>query len=421
MPMFSYDKVKLMLIWRLSFSSRSQSIVTWFLLYFLSIGASFAQAQATNTFECTSIVKDGDAKTGNTASWQPFLGGEITMHHFDINEERTAYKHSGRAGINSGPGQYINPSCFEEGKEYRFTALIQLSDSNGIPYACNTHEWRNPLTCPLFSIKYQDRESERWMYMNAHDPSYTSDRDGVLDKVKPYEVIFEAPPDLNTAIEAYFVIRAPPKESNILYNDMSLTRLVPTASPSEEPFLCEGVCCEMVTDGYADTTNRRARDPVWDPVGEIVVNSYGPNRNSKSYMHTYGSDIGSGPGQYVNPECFLGDKEYKFTAQMRLYDSSGIPYACNTNERQDPLSCPFFGIRYRLPSGIWRWVSVHNPVSIKKWSRTSYTPYDIVFKAPTDFSIATEAHFVIRGLPRYHTIEFDGASLTPYKHNPVLN
>ena len=90
--------------------------------------------------------------------------------------------------MSSGPGQGLNVSCLEEGKQYILTADTQLIDENYGDYACDKYAgWLDPDFCPLFSIRVEEGSHNAKLNLGNDYPEH---KVGEENAWNPYQAIF---------------------------------------------------------------------------------------------------------------------------------------------------------------------------------------------------------------------------------------
>lgn len=169
--------------------------------------------------ECCQMIRSGDAEVGDVKDWYVAGGGDIREHSYGPEGSTKSFKHVGRFGINDGPAQVVNPGCFVPGKRYIFHAQLKMATPDGRPFRCNTQQWNQEGTCPIFSMKYTNGEGKE-KYINSDNANLPMAWN--KDYFNPFRGIFTVPEDFLTATQAYIVIRGASAGKIIMFDDVKL-------------------------------------------------------------------------------------------------------------------------------------------------------------------------------------------------------
>ena len=157
--------------------------------------------------------------------------------------------------------------------------------------------------------------------------------------------------------------------------------------------------------------------------GSLTILEVGADGTSSSIRHVGRGKLNSGPGQFIQPECFVQNQFYEIQANIMIFDESGQPYKCDKNaDWNDPKFCPLFSIWYSTDETFWDsyWYDVPNK-DTNEWVEGQFNSYQAIFQMTDDLVNAIEASFVFRGLPKGVQIVLDSVSLTPYMHEPSFD
>lgn len=343
-------------------------------------------------------------------------GGKIRFTPNGHGGTSHAYRHMYRPYVQSGPGQRLNTACLIAGQRYRFTMMYKLNSGTTF-YKCNSWTFHDPLACPLFSIRFK-KPSGEWAYINEVNDLPLSVQ---TNNYNVYEAIFTVPPALADSDHAYWVLRGLPKDKGIFFDTVSIAphlfdpaiESVPDVNADQA---CDGACCEMVLNG--DAENRIKSGWQTFPAGTIGFDfNGGANGGTKSFISDGRAARDDGPGQLLTPACFSGGESYMFKAMFKTADASGAIYPCKPGfETVD--ACPVFSIKYTRADGSFRWINGRNAHSdsANGFSAANFSPYESLFEVPAELSDASEAYWVMRGLPAGYKIYIDKVSLGPVEN-----
>ena len=126
--------------------------------------------------------------------------------------------------MSSGPGQGLNVSCLEEGKQYILTADTQLIDENYGDYACDKYAgWLDPDFCPLFSIRVEEGSHNAKLNLGNDYPEH---KVGEENAWNPYQAIFTVDKRLAATKKAYLYVRGPRPNATIIFNNVAIQEYV---------------------------------------------------------------------------------------------------------------------------------------------------------------------------------------------------
>ena len=132
-----------------------------------------------------------------------------------------------RAHVSSGPGQGLNVTCLEEGKQYLITAQIKIEDEVFGTYACDKDAvWLDPDFCPLFTIWVDEGEGHVGRFNIGND--YYHHRVWQEEDYNPYYAIFTVDSRLAATNDAYLYLRGPRPNATMLFTDVSIEEYIGT-------------------------------------------------------------------------------------------------------------------------------------------------------------------------------------------------
>jgi len=110
--------------------------------------------------------------------------------------------------------------------------------------------------------------------------------------------------------------------------------------------------------------------------------------------------------------CFITPGEqFSFSAQMKLTDSNGNPFACDKNAAWGTaLSCPLLSIEIQHPSVGMKRYHFGNSFSTP-WDATNWNSYHSTITLDVTMTEATEAFWYLQGPAPGINIIFDNVAL----------
>ena len=151
--------------------------------------------------------------------------GSILSYDKGADGSLTSIRHTNGVNINSGPGQYIDLGCFNEGEIYELKAKILIMNEDGNLTTCESGaSWNDPDFCPLFSFAAQTETGRvHWIDVPNNLMFGESNITWASGEFNEYHSYFKANEELANAKELYFLFRGSPVGVDIIVDSVSLS------------------------------------------------------------------------------------------------------------------------------------------------------------------------------------------------------
>lgn len=375
--------------------------------------------------DCSKLVVNGDAESGTTMRWEGIDGnGFMSIADFGPGNQTHSFQFFARTHQSNGPGQEVYIGCLEHGSVYAVTAKIYLENGKGEAYACDPKaQWGTRFFCTWATVQVR----QPWGIVKYN---FVNDvKETMVAGWNDFRALFTVTGGHNYPTQAYIFFRGPPVDTVIYIDDIEVIKIsnapdiVPLVVPQPDPaFVCEGFCCEMVKNGGADG-DIMEWFALGDEGGSVMKYDKGADGSSSSVTHKDRSSINSGPGQYIDPGCFVEGAIYELKAKILLMDDYGNFTTCAAGaDWNDDTFCPLFSFAYRNKDEYTHWFDVPNDLlfgnSSMTWVAGEFNEYHSFFQVDAKIASAVEMYFLFRGPPGGIQIIVDSVSLSPYQHIP---
>ena len=137
--------------------------------------------------------------------------------------------HHGRGGSDEGPRQNIDPNCLVRHGKYEFTFKVKLTESNGTEVLCDKNAPYGEKFCPLVSLALftEDGGFELFNVRNRDASKWKSG-------FNKYKGAFMVNEKIANSEAAFFFIRGPKKEYDILFDDIEIHPYFPKLKTCDE-------------------------------------------------------------------------------------------------------------------------------------------------------------------------------------------
>jgi len=170
--------------------------------------------------DCSVIVTNGDAESGDTSGWTPRLGGYLSVRPEGADGTGHSFEHNGRTSFIMGPKHALKTQCFVEGGRYAFDAKMKLLDENGNPFVCDkTHHWIDESSCPILSFQVETQEGKLWYYYGNQN---TSPWEAQI--WNPFNTFFTITKEIAEATNAYFFVERPRAGITLIIDEIAISR-----------------------------------------------------------------------------------------------------------------------------------------------------------------------------------------------------
>lgn len=177
---------------------------------------------------CQQWIRSGNAETGSIDDWSVMdgHGGVLAVNPNEGPPGSTrSFQIYRRFHFNTGPGQELDVSCFEVGRQYKVSALIKVINEDGSPYSCDKFaEWTDPDFCPIFTIWTMSSSQISRFNMGNDVPNHLNWQ---VDEWNAYHAIFTVDERMSKMGDAFVYFRGVRAFGTIiLFDDISITEYV---------------------------------------------------------------------------------------------------------------------------------------------------------------------------------------------------
>jgi len=352
---------------------------------------------------CDDLVTNGHFEEGVTTGWSA-LGSSLELHNGGAFGSTYALAVTQRSGPESGVKYDIPASCFVEGKEYEFKALIRLYDVNGEEFVCEKAvQYGDPKACPVVGVYYKANGGTKMIHIQNYDWNTWG-----AGNWNWFYSIFTVTRELNFADEIYFVVKGCAPGIKIVIDSISLERQIPQTDILAYTHRTN-ICQQMIHDPnalYGDLLT-------WSVLGsgsiDIVNEEY-----SNYFIHSGRTDHWNGPMMKLETNCFLKEgSRFDFNAMIKLLDSDGNAFACNkTAPLVDSKSCPLLSFTVAVDGGMQQ-IDFANQIE-SEWISDEWNHFSVIFQVTQEMSNASAIFLTVHGPAGGIDVLFDNVTLKPF-------
>lgn len=283
--------------------------------------------------ECPDqFLVNGDFEMTNTTQYWRIrsYSGKLSIVQPGVGGSGNAIKVTNRDNPYQGPIQWINPECWEEGKEYEFSARFRLTDpSTGQVTVCNPLQGHSHASdvCPIITIQTNLGVVH---LAKTVDPGDDTDKWGTIHAiVTPHYAMLNS-------WHAYLYVEYVPAGVDLTVDDFSA-----------KPYVKD--CTNAVMNGDFEVGTTQG---VWkqehggDALAVVNGEGYGdsihalrlnnrPSRDSLIY-------------QDLDKDCLEAGANYLIEAKVKMYKDGSV-FTCNKNVIGGAEECPIADIRTDAP------------------------------------------------------------------------
>jgi hypothetical protein len=282
--------------------------------------------------QCSELIRNGDMELSTTSfpHWLHFDIGVTILPGEGIDGSNAIASNPDRNRVSGYIGQYLDVRCLEEGITYEVQAWVRL-ERDGVAFACNGSD------CPLVRLRSRAPSDASGLVFSETVTTVATSFVRPLNENgwNLLQSTFTVDSPLASATSVSLVVERGVNNAQMFLDNVKLTRV-------------EKDCAELVFNGdFSEGTSA-----FWQKDGGGAdLEMLSIQGNPALRMVSRSSDSSS-MVQNIQTRCMMKGERYTATAKMRLLDSDGTQFVCDTTERSGRNACPRMRLRSFVDVGL---------------------------------------------------------------------
>jgi len=321
--------------------------------------------------ECRELIRNGDmeARTALYPHWLHGAGAGIEILPGKGFQGSNAIADIDQSSTSGYIGQFLDVRCLEEGITYEIRAMVRLERNEGVPFACNGSD------CPVVRLRSRAPSDESGLTYSESITTVATALVRPLDDNGWNQLQGSLTIDsrITAATSVALTVERGQRNVKMFLDNVSMTRI-------------KKDCAELIFNGdFADGTSAFWEKDAGSASLEMV--SVQGNNALRMVSRSFGTDT---MAQNIQTQCLITGSRYLATAKMRLLNSDGTTFACDSTMQGGGNTCPRMRLRSFVDIGmLTQDNSVHDGGSI----------------AVTDHGITSEDWHIMSGI--FEATEYD--------------